>query len=94
MVLIIWEVTMMSKFEKLLQKIKNNPKTVRFTELDKILIRLGFSKQQSGSGSSHYIYTKGASVIVVPFKQPHIKAVYVVRAIKILEGELDNDRQE
>lgn len=31
----------MSKLEKLLEKIKNNPKSVRFDELDRILIAAG-----------------------------------------------------
>lgn len=76
----------MSQLEKLLQKIKNNPRQVRFTELDKILTRNGFKRRQPGGGSSHYIYTKGEDSLVVPFNQPHIKAVYVERAIKLLEG--------
>ncbi|WP_366924314.1 hypothetical protein MFMK1_001300 [Metallumcola ferriviriculae] len=45
----------MTKLEKLLQKVKNNPKQVRFQELDKILIRSGFTRRQPGIGSSHYI---------------------------------------
>ncbi len=76
----------MSQLEKLLKKIRNNPKQVRFVELDKILIRTGFERRQPGGGSSHYIYTKGEDSLVVPFDQPHIKAVYVERAIKLLEG--------
>lgn len=82
----------MSQLKKLLAKIKNNPKQVRFEELDKILIRAGFQRRQPGGGSSHYVYTKGRAMIVVPYRQPHIKAVYVERAIRILEGEMDNGR--
>ncbi|GAW93293.1 toxin HicA [Calderihabitans maritimus] len=81
----------MTKLDKLLQKIKNNPKQVRFKELDRILIRYGFSRRQPRGGSSHYIYTKGTVRLVVPYRQPHIKSVYVERAIKILEGEIDDD---
>lgn len=85
----------MSKFEKLLQKIRNNPKHVRFEELNKILIRYGFTKRQASSGTSHYYYTKGDKQISVPYNQPHIKANYVVRAMELLEGEInDNDEQE
>lgn len=32
----------MSKKEKLMEKIKNNPKAIRFEELDKILKDVGF----------------------------------------------------
>jgi len=81
----------LGKLKKLLQKIKNNPREVRFDELDKILTRSGFTRRQPGSGSSHYIYTKGAARLVLPYHQPHIKTVYVERAIKILEGEMDDD---
>jgi len=62
----------MSKLEKLLQKIKNNPKQVRFEELDKILTRAGFEKRQPKGGSSHYYYTKGALKVSIPYRQPYI----------------------
>jgi len=58
---------------------------------DKILIKAGFEKRQPRKGSSHYIYTKGTARIVVPYHQPHVKAVYAERVIKILEGEINND---
>ena len=77
----------MSKLEKLLEKIKNNPKHVRFEELDKILTRAGFKRRQSGKGTSHYIYKKGARMIAIPFRQPHILETYVVAAIKLLEED-------
>ena len=84
----------MSRLKKLLEKIKNNPRQVKFMELDKILERFGFSKRQPGGGSSHYIYVKGKTRIVIPYHQPHIKTVYVERAIKILEGEINDDKKE
>ena len=81
----------MSKLEKLLKKIKNNPRAVRFEELDKILMRAGFSRRQSRKGSNHYIYSKGSKRLSVPFDEPHIKACYVELAIDLLKGEIDND---
>ena len=84
----------MSKFKKLLERIKNNPKHVKFEELDKVLIRYGFTRRQASSGTSHYYYTKGDKVISVPFHQPHIKAFYVERAMELLEGEINDDEQE
>ncbi|GAB6173123.1 hypothetical protein JCM15765_26010 [Paradesulfitobacterium aromaticivorans] len=84
----------MSKLKKLLEKIRNNPKHVRFEELDKILIRYGFAKRQASGGTSHYYYTKGEKVISVPFRQPHIKVFYVERAMELLEGEINDDEQE
>lgn len=81
----------MTKLEKLLQKVKNNPKQVRFQELDKILIRSGFTRRQPGSGSSHYIYIKGKKRLTVPYRQPHVKTIYVERALALLEGENEDD---
>ena len=82
----------MSKLEKLLQKIKNNPKQVRFEELDRILINEGFNKRQPGGGSSHYIYSKGRIRLTVPFRKPYILEAYVKLAIKALEGGIENEQ--
>ncbi|MDR3543297.1 MAG: type II toxin-antitoxin system HicA family toxin [Desulfosporosinus sp.] len=69
----------------------NDSKNVRFKELDKILIHYGFTKRQSSGGSSHYYYTKGEKLLSVPFHKPHIKVIYVERAIELLEGEINDD---
>jgi len=76
----------MGKLEKLLLKIKNNPRQVRFDELDKILLEEGFKRRKPGGGSSHYIYTKGNVRLTVPYRKPHILEVYVKRAIEAIEG--------
>lgn len=79
------EVRALGKLEKLLHKIKNNPKQIRFDELDKILTRAGFEKRQPRGGSSHYYYAKGPLRISIPYHQPYILTSYVVAAIKLLE---------
>lgn len=45
----------MGQWEKLLDCIHNNPKTVTFDELDKILQRAGYVRRQPRSGASHYV---------------------------------------
>lgn len=85
----------MSKLEKLLAKIRNNPKTVRFEELDKILTRAGFARRQSRKGSSHFVYTKaGVMSVTVPFKTPYILAVYVEEAIVAIGDAFEKDKEE
>ena len=81
----------MSWLEKLLQRIVNNPKTVRFEELDKILKKEGFACRQSRKGSSHFVYTKNDKFLVVPFKKPYIKSVYVEREIYLLTDFFEED---
>jgi len=82
----------MSKLEKLLQNIRNNPKQVRFEELDRILSSEGFNRRQSGGGSSHYIYSKGSIRLTVPFRKPYILEAYIKLAIKALEGGTENEQ--
>ena len=84
----------LSQFEKLLQRVINNAKTVRFEELDKILIKDGFTRRQSGKGTSHYVYTKGDKFITVPFHKPYVKRIYVERAIALLNNNLEDNENE
>jgi len=55
----------MSSREKRLSKIINNPKDVRFKDLDSLLLELGYLRRQSGGGSSHYVYSHSGSDILV-----------------------------
>lgn len=81
----------MSDLEKLLERVKQNPKAVRFNELDNILRKAGFIRSQPGGGSSHYIYRKGRQKLVVPYRRPYILQAYVARAIKLLEEEVEEN---
>ena len=46
----------MSKWQKELQRIRTNPKNVRFDEIDGLLLGLGFEKRMKGS---HAFYKYG-----------------------------------
>lgn len=80
----------MSKREKRLKKLFQNPKIVSFKELDHVLRDFGFDMRQPGSGSSHYIYTKDNIQITVPFKRPYVKEIYVKRVLELI-GEENNE---
>ncbi|MDO8573579.1 MAG: toxin HicA [Candidatus Daviesbacteria bacterium] len=79
----------MTKREKRVKKLFQNPKTVPFKELDWVLKDFGFKMRQPGSGSSHYVYTKGKSQISVPFRRPFVKEVYVKRIIELIGEEYE-----
>jgi predicted RNA binding protein YcfA (HicA-like mRNA interferase family) len=84
----ILEEILMSHYQKLYLKIKNNPKNVRFKEIDKLLINVGGFERRN-KGSSHYIYShpdlKGIDDYVnIPYKKP-IKEYYIIRAIEKFE---------
>lgn len=48
----------MSKWNKLLNKIKTMNQNVRFDELKKILESYGYTMHSPGSGSSHFTFRK------------------------------------
>jgi len=67
----------MGKLEKLIEKILKLDKNLRFNELAKVLIRLGYKQIQPKSGSSHYIFRKeNFPPISIPKDSP-IKMAYV-----------------
>ena len=84
----------MSKKSKLLQKPRQNPKNVRFEEIDKALRWYGFECRQAKRGMSHYVYTltirQKSYQISIPFKRPFVKRFYIQEAIKIFD-ELDEE---
>jgi len=73
-----------------LEKIRNNPKNVRFEELDRLLRNYGFECRQPSGGSSHYFYICGHRRLTVPRKRPFIKQIYVKQALRQLE-EIENE---
>ena len=77
----------MSKLAKLYARMKNNPKTVRFNEVEKILEQSGFVGSFPGGGSSHKTFRHPSGLILtVPFRQPYVLEVYVKRAIELIDS--------
>lgn len=77
----------MSKFDKLLQRIKNLDKNLRFEEVKKVLEAYGYVMTAPNSGSSHYTFRKkGCTPITVPKHKP-IKIIYVQMIKSIVEGD-------
>lgn len=76
----------MNKAEKLLGKVRKNPRNVSFAELEQLLLAHGFEFRRSRG--SHHIYTHGQRAdirITVPFKRPHVGEVYVKQVIDLIE---------
>ncbi len=81
----------MSKWDKLIRRIYNLSKDVRFDELRKILESYGYEMNTPRSGSSHYIFRKqGCMPITIPKHEP-IKRVYVEMVRQIIESGEKND---
>lgn len=81
----------MSKWDKLLKRISNLSKDLRFDELRKVLESYGYIMYSPRSGSSHYTFRKiGCQPITIPKHEP-IKKVYVQMVKQIVESEVKND---
>lgn len=74
----------MSKKDKSLQKIRNNPTNVKFETLQSLLRYFGFKERVPRGGSSHHTFTYGECVITIPKKKP-VKSIYVKKVLSILE---------
>ena len=75
----------MSKREKLFEKIRNNPRAVRFEEIDLLLTQCGFSKRQPRGGSSHYFYAYGVYNITIARHKPYVHFKGVKEILSILD---------
>ncbi|MCI6652614.1 MAG: type II toxin-antitoxin system HicA family toxin [Ruminococcus sp.] len=83
----------MSKWDKLLMRICNLSKDLRFDELRKVLESYGYVISAPRSGSSHYTFRKkGHNPITIPKHEP-IKKVYVEMVRQIVLSEVNNDEE-
>ncbi|MBM6824569.1 type II toxin-antitoxin system HicA family toxin [Veillonella magna] len=81
----------MSKWDKLLARIYNLSKSLRFDELRKVLESYGYEMNSPRGGSSHYTFRKaGCMPITIPKHEP-IKRIYVEMVRKIVESEAENN---
>ena len=85
----------MSQWDKLIAEIlKQNP-NLRFEDLVKALIKIGYTQKQPASGSSHYTFRKKNCVpVTLPkSKGTHMDIVYI-RIVKDAVAEYLNDGGE
>ena len=82
----------MSKFDKLVEEILKLNKNLRFEELAKALIKIGYTQHQPKGGSSHYTFRKaGKMPITIPKATPINKAYIEMVRDAILEYESEVD---
>jgi hypothetical protein len=82
----------MTQREKLRRRIEDNPKAVRFADLDRLLQVCGFQARQPSGGSSHYFYKRGQVTVSIPRRRPHVLPIYVKLALAAIDqAEKGND---
>ena len=81
----------MSKWDKLIPRICNLSKDLRFDKLRKVLESYGDEMNAPRSGSSHYTFRKSGCMPITISKHEPIKRVYVDMVREIVESEAEND---
>ncbi len=81
---------MMSKWDKLIEKVYSLSKDLRFEDLKKILEAYGYTMKGTNSGSSHFTFRKkGVMPITIPKSNP-VKKAYIVLVRDAIEKEEEN----
>ncbi len=73
----------MTKRNKLLERLKNSPNNVKFTDIRKLLELEGFILDRITG--SHHIFQKDDMVFVIPVHSNRVKSIYVKRVIELIE---------
>jgi hypothetical protein len=77
----------MTKRDKRLQRIRQNPKNVSFEELRQVIEDYGFILKRSSG--SHHVFDMTVEdqiwTLVIPYNRPHVKPTYVKRAIDSID---------
>lgn len=83
----------MSKWDKLIARICNLSKDLRFTELRKVLESYGYEMNAPRRGSSHYTFRKPGCMPLTISKHEPIKKIYVEMVRQVVESEARNDEE-
>ena len=70
------------------RRIAARPNSVRFAELRQLLLAYGCD-ERLGKGD-HYVFTRGAERLTIPFRRGTILPVYVFEALRLTQGEDDD----
>jgi len=74
----------MSKAEKLLAKMRSNPRDWRIDELEAVAKRFGVDVRKTGGSHFVFLHPDSELAVTIPFKRP-IKPVYVTQFLALLD---------
>ncbi|MES9855032.1 MAG: type II toxin-antitoxin system HicA family toxin [Sedimenticola sp.] len=74
----------MSKSEKMIQKMRDNPKDWRLASLEAIAKRLDIQVRKSGGSHAVFMHEDSHIVVTVPSKRP-IKSIYIYQFLALID---------
>jgi predicted RNA binding protein YcfA (HicA-like mRNA interferase family) len=74
----------MSKAEKLLAKMRSNPRDWRIEDLESVAKRYGVDVRKTGGSHFVFLHPDSELAVTIPFKRP-IKPVYVTQFLALLD---------
>lgn len=79
----------MTKRQKRLERLRQNPKNVKFDELLQILEDYGFYLDRVVG--SHYSFKRAEhdTIFVCPFRRPTVKTIYVKKALALIDDIIE-----
>lgn len=84
----------MSQWDKLLTAILNMDPSLRFEDLSKALVNIGYMRNQPSSGSSHYTFRKsGCKPITIPKHTP-LNRAYIRLVSEAVKAYFEEDNIE
>ena len=78
----------MSRKEKLLRRLLEKPKDLRFDELEKIILWCGYSHDRTKGSHAHY-YKDGYPTLTIPIKSP-VKSYLIKQVLMALEDDIED----
>ena len=73
----------MSKKDKLIQKMRDNPKDWTLETLEVIAKRLDIQVRKSGGSHAVFMHNDSSIVLTIPAKRP-IKSIYIVKFLALI----------
>lgn len=74
----------MTKADKLLAKMRANPRDWRIEEIEAVARRFGVDVRKTGGSHFVFLHPDAEIAVTIPFKRP-IKPVYVMQFLALLE---------
>jgi len=90
----MWYHIYVSKYERLLNKVKSSPKHVSLTELIKLMELIGFTWRRGSKNHCVFYYKSMTIGVAPPHSERFVKPIYVRICLKAIDEVIKNDNEK